>query len=455
MRQSRPGIEAMEVYFPAQFVEQSALEEANGISKGKYTIGLGQLQMAFCTDLENVHTLALTVVSNLMEKTGTDYNDIGRMTVSSETIIDKSKSIKSVLMQLFEESGNHDVEGVDYLNACYAGTAGLFDAISWMESEDWDGRRAIVVCADIAEYEEGPARPTGGAGAVAMLIGPDPVIELGRGRASYMKNAYDFYKPYLSSPYPVVDGKLSNACYLEAVDECFQRLARIRNQRYQQETHLDDWDYCIFHSPYNKLVQKSFGRLMYNDFLLHPEKPEYAELQQFLELDPKETYSDRTLYKAFAKASKQGYDEKVAASTHLPKTLGNAYTASLYLALASLIGESEPEDLVGRDVLAFSYGSGLCSSLFQLHFTNSLERINEIQRVVNYRHRLNDRQEHAPESYTKVLNDKQAINEFEDFVPQHMVSNLYPGTFHVVHRLSTGKHEYSMHDGAYDKCVEQ
>ena len=33
------GILAMEAYVPSRFVAQSALEEADGIAKGKYTIG--------------------------------------------------------------------------------------------------------------------------------------------------------------------------------------------------------------------------------------------------------------------------------------------------------------------------------------------------------------------------------------------------------------------------------
>ncbi|KZR97704.1 Hydroxymethylglutaryl-CoA synthase 1, partial [Daphnia magna] len=35
------GILAIEIYFPNQYVEQSELEEHDGVSKGKYTIGLG------------------------------------------------------------------------------------------------------------------------------------------------------------------------------------------------------------------------------------------------------------------------------------------------------------------------------------------------------------------------------------------------------------------------------
>ena len=40
----------------------------------------------------------------------------------------------------------------------------LVTCLHWMSSAAWDGRYAIVVTGDIAVYERGPARPTGGAG---------------------------------------------------------------------------------------------------------------------------------------------------------------------------------------------------------------------------------------------------------------------------------------------------
>jgi 3-hydroxy-3-methylglutaryl CoA synthase len=109
------------------------------------------------------------------------YEKIGRIEVGTETILDKSKSVKTVLMQLFEESGNTDVEGVDTTNACYGGTAALFNSLSWVESSAWDGRYALVVAGDIAVYATGNARPTGGAGAVAMLVGPNSPLVIERG----------------------------------------------------------------------------------------------------------------------------------------------------------------------------------------------------------------------------------------------------------------------------------
>lgn len=46
--------------------------------------------------------ISLTAVNSLLEKYSVDPKQIGRLEVGSETVIDKSKSIKTFLMQIFE-----------------------------------------------------------------------------------------------------------------------------------------------------------------------------------------------------------------------------------------------------------------------------------------------------------------------------------------------------------------
>ena len=133
------GIIAIEVYFPSTYVDQTKLETYDGVSQGKYTIGLGQKGMGFCGDREDTNSLCFTVVKNLMEKNSVDPRDVGRLEVGTESILDKSKSVKTVLMQLFEKSGNTNIEGVDTINACYGGTQALFNCLAWVESSAWDG----------------------------------------------------------------------------------------------------------------------------------------------------------------------------------------------------------------------------------------------------------------------------------------------------------------------------
>jgi len=62
------GILAIEVYTPSTYISQSDLEEHSGVSKGKYTLGLGQEGLGICGDAEDVNSLSLTVVHSLLEK---------------------------------------------------------------------------------------------------------------------------------------------------------------------------------------------------------------------------------------------------------------------------------------------------------------------------------------------------------------------------------------------------
>lgn len=80
------------------------------LTLGKYTIGLGQSRMALLDDREDINSICLTVVASLLEKYGIKPSEVGRLEVGTETIVDKSKSVKSVLMSLFGD--NTSVEGV-------------------------------------------------------------------------------------------------------------------------------------------------------------------------------------------------------------------------------------------------------------------------------------------------------------------------------------------------------
>eukprot|EP01018_Ginkgo_biloba_P041180 Gb_39796 [translate_table: standard] len=509
MESGRPenvGILGMEIYFPRTCVKQEALEAYDEVSKGKYTIGLGQECMSFCTDLEDVISMSLTAVSWLLEKYGVDPKEIGRLEVGSETVIDKSKSIKTWLMQIFEECGNSDIEGVDSSNACYGGTAALFNCVNWVESSCWDGRYGLVVSTDSAVYAEGSARPTGGAGAVAMLIGPNaPIAFESKLRGSHMAHAYDFYKPDLSSEYPVVDGMLSQKCYLMALDACYKRFCDKAGS-----FSLADADYLVFHSPYNKLVQKSFARLLFDDFKADPcvvgkdareklepfaglsDEESYSsqelekvcqpynklvqksfarllfddfkadpcvvgkdareKLEPFAGLSDEESYSSRELEKVCQHLAKPLYDAKVVPATLLPKQVGNMYTASLYAALASLIHNKRHSLVEGQRVLMFSYGSGLTSTMFSLRIRNNAHPIftlSNIAHLMDLSAKLSSRNLFSPQDF--VLNMKVMESRYgaKDFVPSSQLFLLRPGTFYLTHVDSRYRRFYARNRTAH------
>lgn len=60
-------------------------------------------------------------------------------------------------------------------------------------------------CDPSGDADQGPARPTGGCGAVAVLVGPDaPLVVDMKTRASYACDVWDFFKPDMDSEYPRV-----------------------------------------------------------------------------------------------------------------------------------------------------------------------------------------------------------------------------------------------------------
>ncbi|XP_072215017.1 hydroxymethylglutaryl-CoA synthase, cytoplasmic isoform X1 [Excalfactoria chinensis] len=466
------GIVALEIYFPSQYVDQTELEKYDGVDAGKYTIGLGQSKMGFCSDREDINSLCLTVVQKLMERNNLSYDCIGRLEVGTETIIDKSKSVKTVLMQLFEESGNTDVEGIDTTNACYGGTAALFNAINWIESSSWDGRYALVVAGDIAVYATGNARPTGGAGAVAMLVGPNAPLIFERGlRGTHMQHAYDFYKPDMVSEYPVVDGKLSIQCYLSALDRCYSVYRNKIHAQWQKEGTdrrftLNDFGFMIFHSPYCKLVQKSVARLLLNDFLsdqnAETSNGVFSGLEAFRDVKLEDTYFDRDVEKAFMKASAELFNQKTKASLLVSNQNGNMYTPSVYGCLASLLAQYPPEHLAGQRISVFSYGSGFAATLYSIRVTQDATPGSALDKITaslsDLKARLDSRKCIAPDVFAENMKIRQETHHLANYIPQCSVEDLFEGTWYLVRVDEKHRRTYArrpvMGDGPLEAGVE-
>ena len=417
--------------------------------------------MAFVDDREDINSICLSAVQRLLDNYGIDPKSIGRVEVGTESLVDKSKATKTVLMKLFEEAGNHDIEGATVMNACYGGTAALFNSAAWVESSEWDGRYALFVAADIAVYEAGPARPTGGCGAVACLIGPDAPLRLvPKTRSTHSVNVYDFYKPQLSSEYPAVDGALSQVCYIKAVDDCYNgTLDKLEKKGAgasgTRGTHLNvetAFDYMAFHSPYNKLVQQSFRRLLFNDArrlkaagMALP--AHLAGLDKYTNMAEAETLTNRDLEKALQAVKSDAYARMVGPSEGyskvremgggdgatismkhgtqlqsplnlyrrippfptLPQNIGNSYTAALYTNLASLV---DATDLTGKRVGAFSYGSGAIATMFALDGVavpaGSAFSLAHIKNAVKLQERLAARRDATPDEFLAALKLREA-----------------------------------------------
>lgn len=125
---------------------------------------------------------------------------------------------------------------------------------------------------------------------------------------------------------------------------------------------------------------------MYLDYLANPSAPEFANIDAAVQSMPRsKSLLDKSVEKAFVGLSSSVYKERVWPSTQCMRRLGNMYTASVYGGLASIIDSVEPEQLLGKRIALFSFGSGLAASFFAMRVRGDTKKIRE---TVNLKQRL-------------------------------------------------------------------
>jgi len=328
------GIEHIYAYAPQHALPLPALAEARGVPAEKLTQGLGVRAMAVPLPCEDVVTLAATAGARCLRAAGVDPRTIGMLVVATETGVDHSKPVSIFVHELLG-IGPH-CRTYEVKHACYGGTAALMTAADWVRANRTKARRALVIAADIARYALGsPGEPTQGAGAVAMLVGPEPrALFLSEESGVHASNVYDFWRP-LDRREALVDGKYSIECYLDALTGAFRAFRDLERPALEEgEGLVDRLAQLLYHAPFPKMAAKAHRRL--------------------LEVDRGGTTDE--IYAA-------SYRDLVAPGLEAVSQVGNTYTASLYFCLASLL-EDEGRTLSGRRIGLFSYGSGCCAEFF-------------------------------------------------------------------------------------------
>lgn len=314
------GIDRISFYTSRYYLPLEALAARRGVEYDKFRVGLGQERMGVPPPDEDVVTLAASAAEPLLQ--GIDRERIELVLFATESGIDQSKAAGLFVHGLLGLSPQCRV--VEIKEACYGGTAALQFAAAMMERRP--GKLALVLASDIARYELGsPGEPTQGCGAVAMLVGQNPrVLALDDASGLHAEDVMDFWRPNYRDE-ALVDGKYSTRLYLGAAESAWQRYAD------QTGRHLDDFSRCCYHLPFTNLARKAHERLL--------------------------------------KASGTGavpdgaVDAAVSESLGYNRLTGNTYTASLYEGLTCLL-DTCPEDLGGRRIGLFSYGSGCMAEFF-------------------------------------------------------------------------------------------
>lgn len=160
---------------------------------------------------------------------------------------------------------------------------------------------------------------------------------------------------------------MSKECYLRALDDCYTRFASKQEEVTGQPFTADAMDHFCFHHPYNKLVQKAFGRLYFMDCRrgkLKGKEP-WSALAPWEDAPIESTYDDRDLETLLRGLSHERFNKRVAPSCLISMQVGNTYTASVYMNLVCLVAQKAHE-LAGKRIFVYSFGSGALATAFQI-----------------------------------------------------------------------------------------
>jgi len=323
------GIEAINAYGGNAFIEVRELFERRGLDMDRFK-NLLMERKSVGLPCEDPVTFAVNaakpIVDALSEK---ERNRIELVITSTESGLDFGKSLSTYIHDHLNLSRN--VRLFEVKQACYGGTAAFQMAADFVMANGSPGAKALVIATDIARaaakgtYGE----PSQGVAAVAMLVGDQPhIMKLDHGASGY----YGHEVMDTCRPLPELetgDPDLSILAYLECMEASFRAYA----DKVEGVDYATTFDLLAFHTPFAGMVKGAHRNAM----------RKFKNISGAAEIE-----SD--------------FQRRVSPSLRYCVEVGNVYSATLYLALCSLI-DHVTLDRPSR-VGLFSYGSGCASEFY-------------------------------------------------------------------------------------------
>lgn len=407
MSKAEFGISAFAAYVPPYRVDLREWCDWTGNSWDKTRAVIGESFRVPGVE-EDVYTMAANAVLALIERNAVDPAKIGYLALGTESSVDNATGaviVRGLVDRALAAKGKpriaRDCEVPEFKQACLAGIYGIKGAIRYL-AHDGAERQAVVVAADIAEYERGSSgEPTQGAGAVAMLLERDPKIvalDLRNGGSASTFRGLDFRKPFQRyagqttsvsgrlSDFPVFNGKFSTACYVDETLSAIDQLLAKRGGAHGR--YFRELEAVFMHRPYHKMPVTAWGlgylfALGADGALGADELSDYCAASS---VDPAQLAAEMAavttrafepdfdgtvaepypltaaLMKAFRETPvyKAVVDDKMRLGARTMMAMGNLYSAALPGWLAAGLEEAAKggRDLAGREILLIGYGSG-------------------------------------------------------------------------------------------------
>lgn len=386
------GIEKIGFFVPPTYIEMDDLAHARDTDPNKYRIGIGQDQMAIATPAYDSVAMGINAAKQIIS--ASDRQQIDTVIFATETGVDHSKA-GAIWIHHFLKLTPY-ARAIEMKQACYSATAAIRLAQGHIALNPES--KVLVVASDIAKYGlQTGGEPTQGAGAVAILLSSQPkIIALDSQSAAFTQEMPDFWRP-LYSTWAFVDGKYSNAAYLDTLQATWAC--------YHEKTSavLSDFDILLFHVPYTKMGRKALQALA-NQM----SEDEYANFEAHYE-------------KAIV------YNRRV----------GNIYTGSLYLSLLSLLEQDETLQ-AGMRLGLFSYGSGAVGEFFTGTLLSDYEK-----HIYPAEHKamLDERQKLTIDEYEAILGHAEK-NEQVDEQGNLVVTDSYARQSDVRYAGAEGHHRH-------------
>lgn len=312
------GIDTIAFYTSHYALDLADLAAARGVDPNKFSVGLGQQRMSVPPPGEDIVTMAANAATQALQSV--DLSSIEMLLFATESGIDQSKAAGIYVHDLLGLPARCRV--IELKQACYSGTVALQLALSFIRQ--YPNKKVLLVASDIARYGlNTPGEPSQGCGAVAMVLSANPrILAFDTEYGVVTENVMDFWRPNYSEN-AFVDGKYSSKLYMNMLEKAWQQYSELSGRDFS------DHDYYCYHAPVSRLVEKA---------------------HQYLAKVNSEKLSDEDLA------------QHVGHSLAYARIVGNSYTASLYIGLASLFDFAD--DLTGKRLGLYSYGSGCVAEYF-------------------------------------------------------------------------------------------
>ncbi|MFH0178671.1 hydroxymethylglutaryl-CoA synthase [Streptomyces cacaoi] len=290
----------------------------NGTDIGKYHLGIGQRSMSVPAADEDIVTLGAAAAAPIIARHGSDA--IRTVVFATESSIDQAKAAGVYVHSLLGLPSATRV--VELKQACYGATAALQFALGLVHRDP--AQRVLVIAGDVSKYDlDSPGEATQGAAAVALLVSADPaLVRIEEPSGVFTADVMDFWRPNYREA-ALVDGQESITAYLQAVEGTWKDYVEQGGRK------LDEFAAFCYHQPFTKMAYKAHRHLLNSN----GHDTDEARVARDLGL-----------------------------TTAYNTVIGNSYTASVYLGLASLLDHAD--DLSGQAVAFLSYGSGSVAEFF-------------------------------------------------------------------------------------------